>query len=348
MFDNNAYDELIDKLKNFNELGEGKRNKFVRRVLEDEEFLEWIYNPRPGTAVTTPNTIADLLKLFTKQKVLNTIVDVIEDRGYSKYGRMQVFFLSALTNVGDGLAHKRAQEVAQLKKEGGISSKEVRAMEEKIVSYSQTIQEVRRIMRKISKHDSKELAKLTNLTKEICMDAYWSVPDCEHLNKYRIGTYLNDITGLIYSRVADGMIPNPDNVRWKQFFKALFGKDNVDEVATWILLEGVRRIDRFENDPKQFRRVRECWDILTNWALRELNDAPDDTRNHMLDLYIKRIDKQLQNRNYDLRVNLLSLDNMFPNLIKSIEHYSDKIVEVLTKNNRVDSIPNRRKNDDDE
>lgn len=347
MFDNNAYNELIDKLKNFGDMGEGKRYKFIRKVLEDEEFLEWVYNPRPGTAITTPNTIADLFALFTKQKVMNTMNAVIEDRGYQKFGRMQVFFMSALTNVASGSATNRAQELRKLKQEGSISGKDAKSLEEKILSYNETIQEMYRVMRKISKHDAKELAKLTNLTKDICMDAYWSVPDCEHLNKYRIGTYLNSVTDLLYARSADNMIPEPSNIRWKQFFKGLFGKDNVDEVATWILLEGVRRIDRYEDNPAQFKRVRECWDVLTNWALRELNDAPDDTRNHMLDLYIKRVDKQLQNRNYDLRVNLLNLDNMFPNLLKTIEHYSDKIVDVLTRNNRTDNIPNRKRNDDD-
>ena len=78
--------------------------------------------------------------------------------------------------------------------------------------------------------------------------------------------------------------------------------------------------------------MRECWDSLTTFALKELNDAPDQIRNQMIELYIKRIDKMFSSKSYDLRVNLLKIDDFsFPKLVDTIDKYADKITAIVSR-----------------
>jgi hypothetical protein len=103
------------------------------------------------------------------------------------------------------------------------------------------------------------------------------------------------------------------------------------DVATFVLLEGVHRIDKYRNSED----VRECWDSLTTFALKELNDSPEQVRQQMIELYIKRIDRMFSNKAFDLRVNLTDLDeDSFPKLVKTVDKYADKIVSILSRGSK--------------
>jgi hypothetical protein len=110
-------------------------------------------------------------------------------------------------------------------------------------------------------------------------------------------------------------------IDWKVFFKTLFGKENVLECATFILLEGAHRTKGFKH-----QNVRKIWDSLTAFALDELEGADAPARNQMIELYIKRIEKMFANGSFDLRVDLNSLpETEFPQLTQTVAKYADQL-----------------------
>lgn len=322
MFD---YEEIIEAFEDFNEMRPGKSQKFLKRLLLDETFVEWLFQPKQVPNIN--EMISALYVKFTKPRVIRALVDMIEDEGYDKFTRSHATFLYSLCNIGIQSNNERIVEISNQKKNGEISGKDADKLNEKTVKYNDYISELLKCAKRIIKGDAKELSRESNLPKYICMTALHSVPEFKYVDRFKIGFYLNNLLNNIYSEV-ESYGGFSDDARWKTFFKNVFGKDNVVEVATFILLEGVHRIDKYKNS----QSVRECWDSLTSFALRELNEAPEALRTQMIELYIKRISKMFANGTFDLRVDLLSINDMsFPKLADTIGKYTSRIEEILTK-----------------
>ena len=65
-------------------------------------------------------------------------------------------------------------------------------------------------------------------------------------------------------------------------------------------------------------------------ALEELVGADLNSRNQMVELYIKRLAKMVKNGTYDVRIDLLSLsEKRFPNLTKTIKEYKTQIEDII-------------------
>ena len=140
-----------------------------------------------------------------------------------------------------------------------------------------------------------------------------------------MGFYLNQVLLSIY-RFVDDHHYDTSKIDWKEFFRILFGDKNVIEAATFILLEGVHRIDEYGDE------VNDTFNQLTMFALKELEIAPEGLKTQMLDLYVKRISRMFANRTFDLRANLLDIDPMrFPNLAKTVDHYASQISEIVNR-----------------
>lgn len=336
MFD---YDTALRRLEEFGDLSEKKRTKFLRNLFYDETFLEWLFQPKQ-----VPNLnemVSALYNEFTRPKVIKTITEMIKDEGYSNFTRSHATFLYSLANIAIMTSNERVEETEKQRKAGDISNKEAQKINERIEKYNEYIADLLKVARKIIKKDAAELAKEAHLPKYICIAAYHSVPEPKYIDRFKIGYYLNNLLNTIYSEIEQNG-EFSDHVRWRTFFKEIFGKDNVVEVATFILLEGVHRIDKYRNSED----VKSAWDSLTSFALNELNEAPEAIRNQMIELYIKRIDKMFANKAFDLRVDLLSInEKLFPKLVGSINKYAEKIESILTRGKDKDT---RRENDDDD
>ena len=317
------YDWTLETLENINEMRPGKAQKFLRNLLQDESFIEWLFQPKQVPNIN--ELISALYVRFTKPRVIKSVVEMIEEEGTSEFTRSHATFLYSLCNIGIQSNNERITEIEKKRKNGEISGKEADKLNDKVVKYNEYISDLLRCAKKIIKRDAKELARESNIPKYICITAYHSVPDYKYVDRFKIGYYLNNLLNNIYSEVeANGKFSS--DVRWKLFFKEIFGKDNVVEVATFILLEGVHRIDKYKNSSA----VKDCWDSLTSFALKELNEAPEALRTQMIELYIKRISKMFANGTFDLRVDLLSIgDVSFPKLSETISKYASKIEEIL-------------------
>jgi hypothetical protein len=252
---------------------------------------------------------------------------MIDDEGYSKFNRSHSTFIYSICNVAIQSNNERIEATEKQRKDGEITNKEAQRLGEKMEKYNTYINDLLKAGRKIIKDSAKELSHDSHLPMYICVTALHSVPEPQYIDRFKIGFYLNNLLNNVYSEIEQ-MGDFSDNVRWGTFFKEIFGKDNVVEVATFILLEGVHRIDKYRNSDD----VKSAWDTLTSFALRELNEAPEALRTQMLELYIKRIDKMFSNKAFDLRVDMLSInDKLFPKLVDSIQKYADKIESILSR-----------------
>lgn len=328
MFD---YDLTLENLENFNEMRAGKGQKMLKNLLFDESFIEWLFHPAPNPNI---NEMMNALYIrFSKPRIINALVDMIDETGYNRFTRSHATFLYTLCNIGIRANNERVLEISKQRKSDQISNKEADRLNSKVIRYNEYISELLKCAKRIVKKDGKILAHESGLPKYLCITAYHSVPDPQYIDRFKIGYYLNNLLGNVYSEVeAYGSFPS--DIRWKIFFKNIFGKENCVEVATFILLEGVHRIDRYKNSTP----VKDCWDSLTTFALKELNEAPEALRTQMIELYIKRISKMFANGAFDLRVDLMSInDNVFPKLTETIMKYGSRIEEILRKgrpNNR--------------
>ena len=322
MFD---YDKTLEILEDFNELSERKAEKFLKSLFMDETFMEWLFQPKQVPNIN--DLVSALYVQFTKPRVIKAMSEMIEDVGHRDFTRSHSTFLYSICNIAIQGNNEKVTEIDKQRKAGDISNKESQRLNDKIEKFNSYIAALLKNAKKIIKKDAIELSKESRLPKYVCITALHSIPEYKYVDRFKIGFYLNNLLNSIYSEIEQ-MGGFPDNVRWKAFFKALFGKDNTVEVATFILLEGVHRIDKYSNS----KDVKDAWDTLTSFALSELNDAPEAIRTQMIELYIKRIDKMFSNKTFDLRVDLMSInDRLFPKLVGTVDKYMEKIEAILTR-----------------
>lgn len=323
MFD---YDKTLDVLKDFKRINPKKRRKVITALFYDDSFIEWLFQPKSVPNLT--EMVTDMYAEFTKPVTMLAMIDAVKEEGFSEFTRSHATFMFSVANIAIQGNNEMLEEISEKKKSGEYSSKECRRLIDRIDERNEIISKLIKVSRKIIKRDATRLARESRLPKYIGVAALTSIPETKYIDNYKVPVYMNTLTNTIYSEVnRNGEFD--DGVKWRVFFKEVFGKDNVAEVATYILLEGVHRIDKYENSDD----VRECWNSLTSFALRQLDEIPTQLRNQMVELYIKKIDKMFKNNSIDLRVDMLNLDeDIFPNLVKTIDKYADKILAVLNSN----------------
>lgn len=323
MFD---YDETLDILRDFKHLNSKKRRKVMTALFYDDSFIEWLYLPKKVPNLT--ELVEDMYTEFIETNTMRAMIDTVYHEGYHEFTRSHATFMYTVANIAIERNNEFLDEYSKKKKEGDISSKELRRLSDKIDEKNEVIVELLKTAKKIIKRDASLIASDSRLPKYIAVSTLTSVPEYKFIDTPKIGFYLNNLLSMIYSEVEEnGEFER--GVRWRVFFKEIFGKDNLAEVAMFILLEGVHRIDKYENSDD----VKLCWNSLTDFALNELNDVPGTLRQQMIELYIKRIDQMFMNKNFDLRVDLLNInEEVFPNLANTVSKYSDKISAILNRN----------------
>ena len=319
------YDDVLDVLKDFKHLSLKRRCKVVRELFYNKDFIKWLF--QPPTDANIDKLAGDLYVEFCKYETMEAIVEMVKDEGYHEFNRSHATFMTSIANIAIANNNELLNEMEKGKKEGDYSRKEYIRVVDEINEINEMIIKLMKCARKIIKRDATILARECRLPRYITITAMTYCPEAKYIDRYKIGLYLNNLMNTIYSDVNEN--GNFDErVDWKAFFKELFGKDNVVEAATFILLEGVHRIDKYDNS----REVRMCWDSLTSFALKELNNSPAQLRDQMIELYIKRIDKMFGNKAFDLRVNLLNLnEDKFPKLADTVKSHANKLKEIINR-----------------
>ena len=317
--------EITEVLYDFNRLNRKKRRKFISRLLFDKDFIKWLFQPEKSP--TLSQDVEELYKGLTQTTTLDAILEAIEYAGYSKFNRSHATFITTVCNIAIERNNKDCHERDKARRDYEVSRTRLRPWGNAIDESNELIVKLLKRAKRIIKKDAYETARDARLPKYIAIAAYTSIPEPKYVDRFKIGFYLNNLLNTIYSDVEEhGEFL--ETVRWKDFFEDIFGANNVVECATFILLEGVHRIDKYRNSED----VCICWDTLTDFALSQLNKAPDNMREQMVELYLKRLDKMFSNKAFDLRTNLLEVPKMiWPNLWKTVQKYADRLLEILKR-----------------
>lgn len=319
---------FIDTLSNNKSLSKDQLDKLMLKTMKNPEFMDHLFPT--GKDAPADGLTEKMYSLLVKKKVLKSICRVIESEGPKTFNRSIATWLYSIATVAITLQEDRWNEYR--KRYGNLDPKRDMAMASDARQDRETLEEYDKItiylvklIRKMEKRNIKKLIKEANVPDGLAECVVVTVPDHKYINNFRVGFYLNQVLLSTY-RYVDEHKFDTKYVNWKEFFKILFGENNVIEAATFILLEGVHRIDNYGRD------VEHTFNDLTMFALKELEKAPETLKNQMIELYVKRISRMFANKTFDLRANLLDIDpNQFPKLVETVGHYAKQIAEIVNK-----------------
>lgn len=296
--------------------------------LQNENFLQMIFNPpddvdRDQLQKETQN----MYILLAHRKVLNCIMDAIEYEEYDSFSDLDRSVGTFLNTIALAGVQASKDFEARTKKDfdsGEISRSEAKEEYRHIEMYNDSLEKLIRMAVKIVKKKAKYAARESNIPTRLSRNVFLMVPDPRFMNRYQIGFYMNRVLTEIYGTVEEYEV-DLRRADWGEFFKEVFGEKNVVEVANYILLEGLDRMQDYKRS-----EVKEVWNDLTKFALDALENAPTETQEQMLDLYTKRIARMFQNNTFELRADLRNLDpTRYPSLSETILKYADKITDII-------------------
>lgn len=327
---NRAY-ELLDSA---NEMSSDRFRKKLLDLIGNDDFLMAIFKPTIGEDESKEEISAKITQIYdaaSKRSTIGAIAEALSDHGYYSLMRPSATFLVTLVNLGMATIDTKASELGRAKDHDEISEREFNRNMEKLTRYQDDLADIVDYAKKIVKSSAKSLSRKTGLPKSFCASALFSVPGYNFIDTYKTGFYLKTVLGNLYGMVnanPDEFDMDFDEIDWKQFFAAVFGAQRIPDIASLILLEGAESIKRYEN----YHDVKECWDSITQFALKTLNQAPTSIRDQMIELYLKRLNKMLKDHDIDLRIDLRMIDSFrFENLWESVKKYKGKIDEIMDK-----------------
>ena len=327
MFD---YDKILKKLDKFEELSKKKQRKVFDTIILSEDFRNWFYNvgdAQKQQPMTKP-MVDKIFDAMASPKILKRLNKYLEDLSADKYDQTTCSIVFVIIEDAIEISNSANNQITIAYKNGEIVSKEAKAYKEKSDIYAQIISEILDNLKERAKENVKEIARKSNLPKELIYTTCFLVPDRKYVQKHKISMYMNQILQEIYKWVGNNGIEDIQSIRWGSYFGKYFGNELTSSAAVSVLLEGVRRIDVYR-DTEYFEDVRKVWDSLTSFALTELDKAPENVRRQMIEIYIKRVDKLYKDgNNPKLRVDLLNIPSDFSNLTNTLKRYSNRISKI--------------------
>ena len=311
----------------------GRKKRTLMKILNTKEFHEWLWNPNTDEK----NLAGSVEALYTEFSMISNLerlekVLASADKEDFKYPRGVVTFATSVSAFASEVAPIAINNAKADMNEGKMSKKAYLEEREKGELILELADDVTKAARDLVDFDASRLSNKTGLPKKFCKIALCSCPEPTFIPKFRLGQWLYNLLAELYAmaenepeRFSKGYYGSTPKYNWNRFFATLFGEDNVVECSSYIILEGIKRISTYKSD-----KVEMVWKSLTAFALENLEEAPSGVREHMLELYIKRLDAMFANGTFDTRVNLLELDKReYPELMKSVDKYSDKIRTII-------------------
>lgn len=323
--------DVFKFLENFSDFSKSEKVSTMEKLLKNKDFKKWLFCPDTHDK-TIANDASRLYESLTKAKVMKCII-VTLDKNDFKFDRTTATIINSVANIALEAGSERINELVDSRKRGEISDKAYKKYREEAEEYLEVAKTLKKASKILIKDKAKKLAKVTELPKRLCYETLTTTPDHQFIDKFRVGVYLNNLLHNIYEIIEEESSSifyifsnGGGSYVWDDFFGYVFGDDDLVDIATFCLLEGFQRIKKYSS-----KAVTSAWDSLTEWALKQLEEAPESLRDQMLELYIKKITKMFQNvsERYDLRVDILNLPDKFRNLNKSVSKYKDRIQSIL-------------------
>ena len=320
MFNFSEYNHFLRHIK---DMDRSKAERVLDGYLSNKDFAGALFNPQDSSNIS--EQASEMYKLTAKPKAIRLFIDTVSENGHAAYDRWVGVYLYSIASFNLDAANEAIDATKEDYDNGEITKSEARNQNERNDAYISALGKLNKLADKIVKREAKILAKKTGMPKDLCKYALKTTPNPWLIPRFRIGYYLNQLLGEIYTELDKDDVELAD-IEWRDFFKGVFGKENVLECATFILLEGTQRMKGFKG-----AQIRRIWDSLTSFALEELDHADPGSRSQMIELYIKRLTKMFKNGSFDLRVDLTTISEQeFPNLTKTVEKYASQIKDAFS------------------
>ncbi len=321
-----SYKEFMEFLSELRDYNERQRLKKMNKYLKSPDFYAWLFKPTLTPATQQEDISTVMSKLYgklCKKKAVKTIIETIQEYGADEYTRSTATFLFTVVKFCIDAIEDETKTITEQYQSGKMGRGEYKSAKENVESFSTMVAKLNDYINKIVRPDAKKLERTTGLPREIATCILKTCPEKCYIGKHAVSTFTKLVLDELYANVNEYK-RDVIKVNWDAFFANLFGKENLGDVASFILVEGRHRIKGMNDN------VFEMWRRLTDWALRELNDCDSNTRSQMIEIYIKRLAKLVKNGVTDVRVDLLSIDeDAYPQLSKTVNQYADKIRSIL-------------------
>lgn len=331
--------ELASALNMMEQLSASKKSSSYNRerlmnTLISRKFINAIIAPKTTNEVEK-RQVGDLVvavyNCATRPFIIHMIAKQLEEMPYMFAGRDVAVFFVSLVNLGMSEMNVRAQDLGNRRDHRDISDDEYESIMRKFERYQEDLETILSAARKIIRSDARVLSRHSGVPKKLCQSGLYTVPTPSLLNTYKIGYYLDLLLNNIYGFVdmTGGLVDFRTEVNWTRYFEKIFSTARLPDVASLIMLESPDRITKYKNQPAA---VRDCWDSLTTWALKTLNNQSSDIRDHMIELLLKRINNRLEKWKFNTRIDLRKIDNVrFGDLFDTISKYKSKFDELAEK-----------------
>lgn len=345
------YEKALTKLDSFKELSREKQVKLLKKILTDEDMLKWQFDPGQNKQPYSGEMFNKLYKAMSTPAVMRAYEPMLDHYGKETFSRSSTVVLHMILTYAVDTHSKMVNNYKEEMRSSGHNA-ETKDMKNRCEKYSEYLDSLKGVIQKLIKPYVKSLSSDTGLSKDMVFKALMIAPEVKYIPQQRITSTTIHLLEEMYNEANIGGFPaRGANVKWKPLFKTLFGYENIPSVAVSILLEGAHHIDKYR-DSDNLIYVRDCWDSLTKFALDELENCPDNVRNQMLELYLKKAENLISRRNgrpTDLRVNLTRLPGEFRNLIRTVDFYRSQFdnignrVRYATGKMNRESVPSENK-----
>lgn len=331
---------LFDDVGRFK--GSARTERMLTQMLSSREFLHAVYCPEdPRRIYSKEDFAAKLVQLYevaSKPRTVAAVADILYDYGVRNFPRTTAVFLATVVNIAIADMNARATDIGSRHDHGEIGDEEYDRLLSKLDRYQKSIQEVLQCAKDIVKKDARELARTSGVPKALCASALYTVPEPWYVDTYKIGFYVNSLMGNVYGYLNVSEDIDYDffeSLSWTKFFGGIFGKARLPEVASLLMLETDNRLETYRVNPAT---VRECVESIERWAVYELNGAPENVRDHMFELYLKRLNLLLDKSGIRVHLDLRGLDNLrFSSIANTVEKYRTKLDGILAKSRTLDN-----------
>lgn len=323
---------MSDFFKRVGEYDEDKAKKIIHKYLMNDDLGKLLFAVEDNMVKEVSDQTEILITNMIKKKAMNALIESIDEYGYSGYPRWAPVFLNTIVENAAAVAVTGAKELDKALENGDISKSDAKDKKDSFEKIYRRAEQLDKRINKMVKQDAKRLWSASGVPKDVCKLVMRTAPELSKeahakrplIARNRLSVWLPMQLNVLYTH-AEEIARDIGDVNWKSFFKITLGADNLPDVATILLVEGVDRIKDIDSES-----VRTVWDSLTAFALNTLENAESGTRSKMIEQYIKRVTNMFQNGTQDLRADLTQLSaKEFPNLAKTISTYSAKLKEAF-------------------
>lgn len=306
----------------------------VYELICSERFLTAIFDPAipaksaNGEKEEFSAMLVSMYDAASKSKCVFAINNAIGEFGYIHLTRTPCVFLASVVNLGMANMNSKATDLGQKLDHGEITNTQYQKTLDRLETFQNELWAMMDHVKGALKSNARQLARQSGLPKKIAYSALYTVPGPKYLGVYKLAYYLRALLNNIYGFVDATDTWDFDEVFWGRFFSGIYGKDKVIDVAASLLVEeNVRDLSQYKKNPDA---VAMCMNSLMDWAMSTLNRAPDDSRSHMVELCLKRLNALMEAGDIVLKFDLRDIDAAkFANLARTLKRYANKFATLL-------------------